>query len=157
MSTRRREIEFECADLSQTDAALTWCLTMIKKGLPAGPVVIRLGRLRRTLDQNAKLWPMLEDVASQVEWQGVRMSKEDWKDLFVGSLKLQRPLMGISVDGEPPGIVMIGGGSSRLNIRQFCNLIEFIYSFGSDNDVVWSEKSEESMEYARDKIDKDSA
>jgi hypothetical protein len=144
----RQEVEYEIREQDGIQSALAWADQMVRKGLQAGTVVMRLGRPRRTLDQNKKLWPMCTDVARQVEWHGQRLSKEDWKDLFVGSLKGQTPVPGIN-----GGVVFIGGGSSKLNVGQFCELIESIYAFGSENGVVWSEGSKEAIDYAKERRD----
>ena len=148
---KRRELERDITDHDGITPALEWAKHWMRQGLASGPVCLRLGRPRRTLDQNAKLWPMCQDVARQVQWCGTWLSKDDWKDLFTGSLKKGRPLLGIPVAGEQPGIVIVGGGSSKLSVREFCDLIEFIYSFGADNDVQWSEKSKESIAWARER------
>ena len=146
--TKRQEIEHEIHEAESIPSSLAWVEAMTLKGLAGGPVVIRLGRPRRTLDQNRKLWPMCTDVARQVEWHGQQLSKEDWKDLFVGSLKGQTPIPGIN-----GGVVFIGGGSSKLNVRQFCELIESIYAFGSEHGVIWSERSKEAIDYAKARRD----
>ena len=148
---KRRELERDITDHDGITPALEWAKHWMRQGLASGPVCLRLGRPRRTLDQNAKLWPMCQDVARQVQWCGTWLSKDDWKDLFTGSLKKGRPLLGIPVAGEQPGIVIVGGGSSKLSVREFTDLIEFIYSFGADNDVQWSEKSKESIAWARER------
>ena len=144
----RTEVEHEVREIDGIPSALAWADQMARKGLQRGPVVVRLGRPRRTLDQNKKLWPMCTDVSQQVEWHGQKLSKEDWKDLFVGSLKGQTPIPGIN-----GGVVFIGGGSSKLSIRQFCDLIESIYAFGSDRGVIWSERSKEAIQYAQSRRD----
>ena len=141
-TTKRREISFDCAGREQIPFLLKWVESMALKGLEAGAVVCRLGRPRRNLDQNAKLWPMCTDVSAQVLWHGMKLSKEDWKDLFTGSLKGQNPMPGIN-----GGVVFIGGGSSKLSVLEFCDLIESIYAFGSEHGVVWSEKSKQSTDW----------
>ena len=145
---KRLEIEYEVPDAKSVPAAMAWAEAMTLKGLAGGPVVIRLGRPRRTLDQNRKLWPMCTDIAVQVQWHGQTLSKEDWKDLFTGSLKGQTPLPGVN-----GGVVFVGGGSSKLNVREFCDLIESIYAFGSEYGVTWSEKSQDAIDYAKARRD----
>lgn len=140
--TKHTEIAYECDSPEKLPELLKWVERMTLKGLAAGVVVCRLGRLRRTLDQNKKLWPMCTDISKQVKWHGMTMPNDDWKDLFTGSLKGQTPIPGIN-----GGVVFIGGGSSKLNVAEFCDLIESIYAFGSEHDVVWSEKAKESIEW----------
>jgi len=142
---KRLELERQINDRDGIEPALAWAKDFIRRGLFSGPVCLRLGRPRRTLDQNKKLWPMCEDVARQVQWHGQWMPKDHWKDLFTGSLRVGTPVPGIPTGEGHPGVVIVGGGSSKLTIREFTDLIEFIYSFGADHDVVWSEKSKESI------------
>lgn len=138
----RREIAYECTEPERVPAMLRWAEEMARKGLARGPVVCRLGRPRRTLDQNAKLWPMVSDVAAQVEWHGQHLSREEWKDVFTASLKRQKVVPGL--DGE---FVVVGGGSSKLTVGEFSQLIELIYAFGSERDVVWSEPAKDAYEW----------
>jgi hypothetical protein len=107
---------------------------MVKRGLPGGPVVVTLGRKKRTLDQNAKLWSMLRDVSSQVDWHGEELTEEDWKHIFTAALKKQRAVPGI--DG---GFVVLGVSTKNMEKEEFSALIELIYAFGADRDVQWSE------------------
>jgi len=142
---KRPEIEYEVRDAIYIEPALEWCRRMIAKGLESGkPVVVRLGRERRSLNQNAYLWAMCTDVSQQVEWHGQRLSKDDYKDLFIGSWRGQTPVPGIN-----GGVVFIGGGSSKLNKYQFAEVIESIQAFGADHDVKWSGMSRDAIEYAR--------
>lgn len=94
-----------------------------------------LGEATRTLDQNAKLWPMLEDISRQVEWYGVRMNKTEWKDFFTAILKGQRSVP----NPEATGFIVIGQRTSNMSKREFSDLIELIYAFGSERNVEWSE------------------
>lgn len=34
---------------------------------------------KRSLPQNARMWAMLTDVASQMQWHGQRLTPDDWK------------------------------------------------------------------------------
>ena len=143
---KRPEIEFEIHDSGYIDAAKEWLDRMARKGLPAGPVFVRLGRARRTLLQNKYLWAMCGDVSNQVKWQGVTLQKHEWKDLFMGSWRGQTPVLGIH-----GGVVYLGGGSSKLDKYQFSELIEMIQAFGADKKVVWSQGSWDAIKYARAK------
>ncbi len=42
---------------------------------------------KRTIDQNAKMWAMLTDIAEQVEWHGLKLGTNDWKLMFMDALK----------------------------------------------------------------------
>ena len=109
-------------------------IQMINKGLFIGPVEVVLRRKARSLSQNKKLWPMLNDIQKQVNWYGDSLDTDDWKAMFMASLSKQRAVPGI--DG---GFVGLSQRSSKLNKEEFSDLIEVIYAFGSERNVAWSE------------------
>lgn len=88
----------------------------------------------RTLEQNALLWALLREVAQQVEWYGQKLSEEDWKNVFTAALKRYRVVPGI--DG---GMVVLGMSTSKMDKREFSDLIEVILSFGAERGVVFDD------------------
>ena len=125
---------------------------LVSTGVTAGPVeiVARRPGKRRSLSQNAKLWPMLTDVARQVQWpvDGVMqaLAPEDWKDILTaGVRKEQRVAQGIE-----GGFVMLGSRTSKMRKKEFAELIEFIYWFGSERGVKWSEPALRTYEQYRE-------
>lgn len=99
----------------------------------------------RTIDQNDKMWPMLEDVANQVVWYGKRYDEEQWKDIITGSFLNAEFVPNI----ENSGFVAIGMRTSKMNRQIFSALIEYLYSFGASQGVKWSEKSEDNYQEVR--------
>ena len=114
---------------------VAWVADMSDKALPAGPVVVTLGRERRSAEQNARLWAMLTDVSNQVEWHGARMSPEDWKHVFTAAQHQQRLVPGI--DG---GFVALGRSTSRMDKAELSELMELIAAFGADNGVEFHDE-----------------
>jgi hypothetical protein len=110
---------------------------------PAG-MVVQLKEETRTLDQNAKLWPMLADISKQVDWYGQKLTDEEWKDVFTAALKKQKVVPGL--DG---GFVVCGQRTSKMPKREFCELIELMYAFGAERGVQWSEPAKEAYQDAR--------
>ena len=102
---------------------------------PDGYIVV-IRSETRSLVQNAKLWAMLSDVSKQVVYHGRKLSTNDWKTLFTGSLRGLDMIPSINGDGS---FVMLGESTSNMNKRRFIELIEMIYAFGVENNVVWSE------------------
>lgn len=96
---------------------------------------VEIKPVTRNLDQNAKLWAMLANVSKQVSYYGKTLSTEDWKSLFTGSLRGFELMP--SIEGD--GYVMLGETTSNMSKKRFTELIEMIYSFGAENQVVWSE------------------
>lgn len=96
--------------------------------------VVTIAEPTRSLDQNSKLWPMLQDISKQVDWYGNKLTDEEWKDVFSAALKKQKVVPGL--DG---GFVVCGQRTSKMTKREFSDLIEIMYAFGADKGVVWSE------------------
>lgn len=90
---------------------------------------------KRSLDQNAKLWAMLSDVA-KAKPEGRQWTVDTWKAAFMHSLGHQVQFCeGLDDCGPFP----IGFRSSRLTVKQMSDLIETIYEYGSRHGVAWSE------------------
>jgi hypothetical protein len=95
---------------------------------------------KRSVDQNRKLWALLNDISKQVEHHGKKYSSEDWKDILTaGFEKAQR--YGPNLDGT--GLIAFGARTSEYNKKKFAEFVEFIYAAGSERGVVWSETAEE--------------
>jgi len=90
----------------------------------------------RSLEQNAKLWACLHDVAAQVVWHGRKLSPEDWKHIFSASLKKQDVVMGI--DNQ---IVVLGQSTSKMTVKELSDLVEIIHAFGANHDVKFGNDS----------------
>lgn len=89
---------------------------------------------KRTLDQNSKLWAALTDVATQLPWHGIRLAAEDWKLLFMDSLKRELRMVP-NLDGN--GFVNLGRSSSDLSKGEMADLITLIEQFGANHGVVF--------------------
>jgi hypothetical protein len=100
---------------------------------PAG-YCVTVGEPTRSLEQNALMWPLLQKLADQVMWHGVKLSPEDWKDMLTASLRKQRAVPGI--DG---GFVVFGERTKTYTKAQFSELIELIYAVGAQHDVLFDE------------------
>ena len=101
---------------------------------------------KRSLSQNRKMWPMLEDIRKHIPvWYGYRMDTDDYKDLITALWKKQD----IIPDGEG-GMVALGIRTSKLVKKDFADLIEYIYAFGTTKDVKWSEPALKAYEEYRE-------
>jgi hypothetical protein len=99
--------------------------------------VIAIKPASRSSDQNSKMWAMLSDV-SRSKPNGLVHTPEVWKALFMHSCGHQVQFEN-GLDGEP---FPIGFQSSRLNKAQMAELIEWIYAYGSQGGILWSENYE---------------
>ena len=134
-SSRVRDL-FKVAYLFATDLAV----------VGAVEVIVRPVKSRRTLLQNAKLWAMLADISRQVEWPVngamVMLGAEDWKSLMTAALR-QEVRMAAGIGG---GVVMLGVSTKRMTVAELGDLVEFMYSFGAERDVNWSEPRDQAPE-----------
>lgn len=92
----------------------------------------------RNLEQNARLWASLGEVAKQVDWHGQHLTPDEWKDVFSACLERQKVVPGI--DG---GFVVCGQRTSKMSKSEFSNLLEVIYAFGAEHGVVFGDPAME--------------
>lgn len=113
----------------------------IHQGMQSGPVVVTLSRETRSSEANSKLWAMLSDISKQVEHANTHFSPEDWKDILSAGYEEQRLVPGVNGN-----FVAIGSRTSKYTKKKMCEFVEYLYWFGAEKDVVWSEKAVECYE-----------
>ena len=95
----------------------------------------------RNLEQNAKLHPIIRDVARQVEFYGKMRSEGEWKILFIsGHAKATEGECSV-IPGLEGEVVSLRESSASMSKSRFSSLIEYIYAEGSQRGVAWSEGS----------------
>lgn len=120
---------------------LETAIAEIRRIAEASDCMIRVGDVLRSLDQNAKQWAMLRDIATQVPMevngQSVMASSDDWKAVltagFTEEVRFAKSPFG--------GLVALGISTKAMPTKQFSEYIEWLYSFGSERGVAWSEKA----------------
>lgn len=82
---------------------------------------------------------MLRDISKQVQWSinGVKtyMDEDDWKDVLTAGLKKHQRV----AEGIEGGFVFLGMRTSRAKKSEIIDLIELMYAFGSERNVIWSD------------------
>jgi hypothetical protein len=84
----------------------------------------------RSLNQNRMMWANLEDIAQQVVWYGVKLTKDEWKDVLTAALKKQKVVPGLE-----GGFVVIGARTSKMTVPEMTELIELSTAFGTQQGV----------------------
>lgn len=97
--------------------------------------VVKISEAKRTDDQNAKMWAMLSDI-SRAKPEGRSHIPEVWKCIFMAALG-HETIFETGLDNRP---FPIGFRTSKLTKAQMSDLIEFIYAYGAQHNVKWSEK-----------------
>jgi hypothetical protein len=93
---------------------------------------------RRSNDQNARMWAMLTDVATQLKWHGGRLRPHDWKLIFLDALKRENRMVP-NLDGT--GWVNLGRSSSDLSIAEMSDLMELMAAFGAEHGVKFKDET----------------
>lgn len=92
----------------------------------------------RSLEQNAMLHAICEDIASQRQWAGRWIDKEGWKRLLVDawarSENRQQGDLVPSLDGA--SVVNLAVQTRTMSIGDMADLITFAQAWSIDNDVA---------------------
>ncbi len=107
------------------------------KAIDAAPdgYVVEIKESTRTLAQNSLMWPLLEDIAAQVPWHGIKLSPDEYKDLLSAGLVKSKVVP--NIDGT--GFVILGQRTSMMSKQEFSDLCELILAFGAEHGVRWTD------------------
>jgi hypothetical protein len=93
----------------------------------------------RTLPQNDRMWAMLTDIVKQKKTiDGREFTTDEWKCIFLEALGHETAYLP-SLDGKR--FVPMGNSSSELSTEEMSALIEFMFAWGAENSVRWSDPS----------------
>ena len=109
------------------------------------PYIVTLQQQTRSLEQNAKMWAVLSDIAHQVIWYGNRLTTDEWKDFFSAALKKQKVVP--DIDGT--GFIALGKSTSNMSIKAMSELIELATVFGVQNGVEFGDQARCAIEWAK--------
>ncbi len=89
---------------------------------------------KRSLPQNDRFWAMLTDISTQKEHAGRKHTTNQWKALFMHACGREVQFL-LSLDGVT--FIPWGQSSSDLSKDEMTDLIEFMFSWGAENGVVF--------------------
>ena len=129
-------------------AAWKHACSYLQEGLPVR-VTVEQFHPTRSLEQNAKMWAVLADIARQVKWfadgKEQYLTAEDWKDILTAGVKKNQRI----AQGIEGGFVMLGQRTSKMRVGEMVELIEFALWFGTERGVKWSYTDEARIAEAR--------
>ncbi len=99
--------------------------------------VVKISAAKRSDDQNAKMWAMLSDISRSAPEERQHIP-EVWKCIFMAALGYE-VMFAMGLNDQP---FPIGFKTSKLTKPQMSDLIEFIYAYGAQHNVKWSEEYE---------------
>lgn len=111
--------------------------------------IARFDAPKKSRDQEEKYHAMIADIGRQVDLNGQRWGVEDAKRLLVDAFARVMAASGTplkqssrivpSLDGS--GFVQLGIQTRSFRVAEASEFIEYLYAFGSEHNVRWSEKS----------------
>ena len=123
------------------------CSFIMEHGVDGWNVDITEPKKKR--EQEEKYHAMISDIAKQVEHIGRKWDPDDMKRLLVDEFADEMRLAGMplhhdgrvapSFDGRR--IVQLGMQTRDFYVKEASQFIEFLYAFGEQRDVKWSEPS----------------
>jgi hypothetical protein len=105
---------------------------------PAGTRV-EFKEVKRSLPQNDRMWAMLTDIATQKDHYGRKYTPEIWKCLLMHAWGREVKFIP-ALDGE--SVVPMVYRSSDLSKAEMTELIEFMFSWGAQNGIVFHDDEE---------------
>lgn len=101
----------------------------------------------KSRDQEAKYHAMFSDVARQLEFMGEKRDAETWKRLLVDAFVRAKAAEGDPVQHlgsiipnlDGTGFVQLGAQTRRFSKKHASEFIEYLYAFGAERNVRWSE------------------
>ena len=138
--TDRRVFKF--SHLTARNLAAAYCLNA------PDSYVCTIDAPKRSTEQNEKMHAMIGDIAKCVPFMGKLINRDDMKRLLVDAFaKVMRdagtPLhhdgrVVPSLDGER--VVQLGIQTKDFRVREASEFVEYLYAFGAENGVTWSER-----------------
>lgn len=111
--------------------------------------VVRIEEPKKRRIQEEKYHAMIDDIAKQVQHIGRFWDSDDMKRLLIDEFAEEMRIAGTplhhdgrvtpSLDGRR--IVQLGIQSRDFHVKEAAQFIEYLYSFGAQRGVVWSDES----------------
>ena len=101
---------------------------------PAGTRV-EFKQAQRSLEQNDRMWAMLTDIVCQHDF-GRPNTTDQAKVVFLHACGKEFSVLP-SLNGK--SFVPYGQSSSDLSVGEMSDLIDFMFAWGAENGIVWSD------------------
>lgn len=126
-------------EASQVDLTLRWVEGLIRRALPGGPVLVALGRPKRSEDQSARFHAMCGDCAQQLTFMNRKLSKDQWKILFVSGHAMATGTGADVVPGLEGEFCNLRESTAGMTKARMSSLIEYVAAYGAEQGVKFSE------------------
>ena len=117
---------------------------------PEGWMVVLSEPVKKRI-QEEKYHAMIGDISKQCEFMGEKHDAEDWKRLTVDMFAAVMRDLGTPIhhDGrvmpslDHKRVVQLGIQTKDFYVKEAADFIEYLYAFGSEKGVIWSEPKEQ--------------
>lgn len=103
---------------------------------PPGTMIAFKKHDARSIEQNSRMWAMLTDISSQVDWYGEKHTPDEWKDILTAGLRSYRVVPGLNPETRVP----LGMRTSSMTRKEMGDLLELIASFGAEHGVKFMDE-----------------
>lgn len=124
--TDKRVIRLTGTRQREYAASLVWAA-------PEG-YVVQITEPTRSVDQNARLWAHLQDIAKAQPF-GRQHTPDDWKAILMNACGWECQFA-TGLDGRP---FPLGFRSSKMTVRQMADFLTYIDTFMAENGIPSSE------------------
>jgi len=93
------------------------------------------------------MWAMLTDICTQHAFNGRRYTTDEAKVVFMHACGREIEILP-SLDGKT--FIPYGQSSSDLSVQEMSDLIEFMFAWGVENGITWSDPKERALMAARE-------
>ena len=107
--------------------------------------VVTVQEPTRSSGENRLLHALIGELAEKIEWAGKKRSAEIWKRLLVAAwCRVHGQSVEIlpALDGH--GVDIVPARTSKLTKSECADLIEYIYAWGAEHGVKWSDHIKDS-------------
>ena len=98
---------------------------------------VEIKERKRSLDQNAAQWPILQAFAEQIKWpvngELVTLDPEEFKDILTAAFFGESVRLAQGLNG---GVVMLGKRTSKFTKKEFSDWLEFLHAAAAARCVV---------------------
>jgi hypothetical protein len=129
---------------------------------PAG-YKVTIEEAAKSRDQEAKYHAMIGDIAKTCEFMGRKWDRDDWKRLLVDAfVRVMRDHAKAQGNPDPfaeecrmvptldgSGFVQLGAQTRHFKKRMASEFIEFLFAYGAERGVIWSNTSKHYFEEMR--------
>ena len=98
---------------------------------------VEIKERKRSLDQNAAQWPILQAFAEQIKWpvngELVTLEPDEFKDILTAAFFGESVRLAQGLNG---GVVMLGKRTSKFTKKEFSDWLEFLHAAAAARGVV---------------------